>query len=166
MKNKRHVWLVLTFTGILGVTAWIFLVPRGPQEPIYQRKKLSEWLERYTTYQTSDRFQTHMAVDADQAVQQIGTNGLPVLLRLARAHDPGWKRACMALADRQHFVTVRFTTAAMKQQQAQDAFLMLGRRAVPALTELARDSDPATRIRYANWLKIIAPEAARQAGVK
>jgi hypothetical protein len=68
---------VYALAVVLGIAFW-----PGEKEPEYQGKKLSEWLT-VSTYDPRD---------ASEAVNVIGTNALPFLLKWADFEYPRWKR--------------------------------------------------------------------------
>ena len=83
---KRQ-WIILG--GAVAVAAGIFLLaPRGPQEPVYQGKHLTEWLAQ-TQYPFPDEERTA----ATNAIRAIGTNALPYLLSEFTRPAPRWRNA-------------------------------------------------------------------------
>jgi hypothetical protein len=76
MAKTRRILLVSSLLAILGVISWLVLRPHDP-EPIYKGKPLTYWRD-CLIYRTSDPSQG----EANEAVQQIGTNALPTLLRM------------------------------------------------------------------------------------
>jgi hypothetical protein len=76
---------------------------------------------------------------ADQVLDKVGTNALPVLLRMVRQTDSPFKRTVMDFARKQHFIALHYLPAERRIQAAYFSFLKLGARAraaVPALMEI------------------------------
>src|SRR5262249_56685440 len=73
MKRRR----ILLLLALAAVTAAGFTVcwPRGPKEPVYQGKLLSQWLQ--VPLENRSNQEVEQAV---RAVKAIGTNALPSLL--------------------------------------------------------------------------------------
>ncbi len=65
------------------VAALIFAATRS-REPVYQGKKLSEWLEEGSS---QEEFSYRFSAETRFAVRQIGTNALPFLLDTLRSQD-------------------------------------------------------------------------------
>ena len=64
---------------VIGCIAWLTL--RKPPEPGYDGVSLSSWLNEFNQSAIDSNAKTQAV--AAHAIQQIGTNGLPLLLRLA-----------------------------------------------------------------------------------
>ena len=117
------------------------------QEPTYQGRPLSAWIDHYfPTYGSASGWREGR-VSANEAVHQMGTNGLPLLLKWFE-YDPGpaSKRA-RALNQKlpkwltSHPALMRLLSndlASRRAYCATSAFLALGADAKPAIPELAR----------------------------
>jgi hypothetical protein len=70
--------VVCVLVGIGVVALW-----PGEREPEYNGKKLSEWIEAMDGMYSSEN------VDA---IQQIGTNALPLLLKWIQYEQPSWRK--------------------------------------------------------------------------
>ena len=70
------------------MSAWQGLLER---EPVYQGKSLSFWLQGYI--QGGSYIGVWPEPEVDEAVRQIGTNAIPALLHMLRAHDSKLKLA-------------------------------------------------------------------------
>jgi hypothetical protein len=79
-------WFLMTALGVaLLASAAEKLLCRPAPEPVYHGKPLTHWLvELQFPYPPTDG-------DPREAIRTIGTNGIPVLLRLLRAHDSPFK---------------------------------------------------------------------------
>jgi len=71
--GKRTVLILLSCVGIAGFFALVWL---KEAEPEYQGKRLSKWLQIY-----GNPANTQDKELAAEAVRQIGTNAVPVLLK-------------------------------------------------------------------------------------
>src|SRR5882724_11152087 len=84
-------------------------------------------------------------MQATEAVNALGTNAIPTLLRLLKSRDSKLKIALMQLTPRQHVIHFKWKTAQTQRFQAQFAFTCLGvqgKSAVPDLIEIYRQSRP------------------------
>jgi hypothetical protein len=110
---KRRIFLItLLALALMGGLVWLALPPR---EPVYQGKTLSEWLEPGLN-----------APGTEEAIRHIGTNGIPTLLRMLRAHDSKLKLQLVELAQKQHLVKSHFIPASDRNYEAAGAFDVLG----------------------------------------
>ncbi|MDB6122823.1 MAG: hypothetical protein JWQ71_1816, partial [Pedosphaera sp.] len=111
MKRLR---LILIIVALL-VVGWLVFRPARPKEPSYQGKRLTEWLEyldqssfgprTYPSFSRRQSATTEEYKTAKRAIQSIGTNAIPTLLRIMADRDSpvaiqlehwvhrlGWKR--------------------------------------------------------------------------
>jgi HEAT repeat protein len=93
----------------------------------------------------------------------MGTNCIPVLLRMICAKDSTLKVRMIALAQKQHLIKIRFVPAADKNVEASRAFIVLGDAAKDAVAELvkayAEDVSLQSRGAIADALAWIGPSA-------
>jgi len=130
MANKRHILIVTMLIAILGIAAWFVLRPDS--EPIYKGKPLTYWLDE-------------RAEGSDAAVDQIGTNAIPTLLRLLNTHDSKLKLKLIQLAQKQHFINITLRPADFRRLEAKDALTRLGplaQSAMPDLLKIYREHRP------------------------
>src|ERR1035438_2402477 len=143
MRKRVHISLAVLLVALAGVTVWQGLRLR---EPVYQGMRFGDWLAVYKldglpgveTWQVRVKQQK-----ADEAVRHAGTNALPILLRMLRAHDSALKLKCMELAKRQHLIIIRYTPAEELNYRACSGFGVLGAKAqnaVPVLIEIANQN--------------------------
>jgi HEAT repeat protein len=129
VKECKRVGVVL---GAVAIVVAILLM-MGPDvpDPQHQNKPLSAWLKDLR----SGRSETQAR--AEEAITNIGTNALPMLLRELRAQDPlGWQVWYRILSRK------AFTVAADRIVSADRALRILGPKAegaLPALLETAGD---------------------------
>ena len=140
MIKRVFIALSVVLVTLAGVIGWQGLALR---EPVYQGRRLSDWLNAYRMYGLPGIETWQVRVEqqkADEAVRRTGTNGLPILLRMLRANDSALKVKFMEFAMRQHFITIKYIPAEEQNYRACAAFGVLGakaRSAVPALIEIA-----------------------------
>ena len=126
------------------------------REPVYQGKKLSAWLEdmqppifyAYTVYPNAGGV---AGESAENAIREIGTNGIPLLLRAIHTKEFPLKKLLMRLAAKQSHFKVAFRTAAARRGRAAAAFQALGPAAdaaIPALVGLLDDPESAREIGF------------------
>jgi hypothetical protein len=156
--------IVLNAADIIGIMSWrrrAFLISAGaavlllcvlllwPEDrgPTYQGKTLAQWLVACDV----DDDPSPEAMLAVDAVRQIGTNGLPFLLKRINHECPAWKRKLpffvpWAIRLRAPYAISRFFQDAggARADQALNAFAILGQKAtpaIPALTNLLSHSE-------------------------
>jgi hypothetical protein len=162
MAKKRYIFLAVLAVGAVGVLVWLAL--RGPAEPVYKGKRLSVWLEGYDYYRTNWVTDQLGKREADEAIHDIGTNALPLLLSMLQTRDSDLKLKLVKLAKKQHLIRVNFVTARERAFQAAQAFQILGAsgsNAVAALNEIFdRDISPSSQDSAAVALGSIGPAAS------
>jgi vesicle coat complex subunit len=126
--NKR--WLLPLGILLIAMVALVWWITYSLREPTYKGQRLGLWLKGYP----SDESYTSAAPteQIDEAVRQMGTNCLPILLRGLRANAPGWTAGLPLLGRYYRFVEAR-------RAQALKGFQALGPEAngaVPALIEI------------------------------
>jgi len=152
LSGRGRGWILLVALLVAGVVAALGLWPAA-SEPTYHGKKLNWWLARYTTavYVRGD-MQDPVALEAREAVLQIGTNAIPKLLEwMPGSRQP--LRTVEAVRSRLHlpfFGTYRVLgflrsyTPTDRHTLAVYGFSILGERAsqaVPDLTRLLNDTN-------------------------
>ncbi len=161
---KRHHRAItrvsLVLAALILIAGIIVLLVPKERQPEYKGKPVSYWLGiGYTNPPNSvlegyfDAFPPPGAsIDYDQdflflemnpeqfrAIQAIGTNAIPTLLRMQSAEDSRLKLDFVALAYKQHLVKFDFTPASNLNVWASHGFGALGARAsnaVPALQKI------------------------------
>ncbi len=135
MKNSRLL-AALVLAGLFGVVAVIYLT--RPREPVYDGKPVSYWVRGLASIQM-----THSEA-SNKAFQHIGTNGLPVLIKMLRTKDSKVKLWLRNLYHKQSLVHHHFTLAEEDRISAVLGFSELGslaKPAVPALLDLLADEE-------------------------
>lgn len=140
MGKRVQLVLAVAVLALIGVVAWQML---RPSEPVYQGKRLSNWLADL------DLGSGHSPEAATQAVRAIGTNSFPVLMRMLRAKDPLWKRGLIALSARQSLIELQISQADLVRCRAVQGYAALGPAAKETVAALIQvmDSEPRVEVR-------------------
>src|SRR6185369_11557103 len=93
MSKKRRLAFAATAVAALG-TVVVLVLSAGGREPIYEGKPLDVWFLGYRSPDPEDRKR------AVEVTHQSGTNAIPTLLRMLRAHDSPLKRKVMGFVQR------------------------------------------------------------------
>ena len=163
MHRRVHITLGVLLVALAGVSVWQGLRLR---EPVYQGKGLSVWLEILDKQMVrgTDGYGPKSYDERDwQAVRQIGTNALPVLIERLQAQDTRLKQLMMRWAKELKLVSFHFKPADQRRREAGWGYKALGPLAsahVPILSHFLT-SDPSPEVRQvAAWaLAYIEPDA-------
>jgi HEAT repeat protein len=133
MRKRSHIALATLLLAMVGGIAWLSL-RTDAEDPVYQGKRLSVWMgsNRYSMAQM-------LSPQAEQAIRQLGTNAIPLLLRKLRTKASPFKDKLYALTQKQHVIKVSYTPAWFQHRHGAMGFRVLaadGKSAVPALIEL------------------------------
>jgi hypothetical protein len=168
VKARKWKYLLLTAAlvlALLALPAW--LVSRSPPEPAYNGKPLHFWLDQLVRNRMSGVpavLNADKTGEAQAAIRAIGTNTIPTLIRMVRAHDFPIKHRLILLLHRQSLIPVPWRSDGEYHFQAMVAFQILGRSASPAAPVLIdielHDSDPAVRHAADDALFFIQPQPA------
>ena len=134
--NKRRRLGLIVVLGV-AITAAAFFALR-PREPVYEGKKLGEWLKIFANETGGSREQ------AAKVIHQIGTHSLPILIEMLRSKDSWIDVKLIQLASKQSLVKLNFTSEKERRSLAILAIQELGlaaRPALPALIELLNHPD-------------------------
>jgi len=122
-----------------------------PAEPIFEGVPLTQWLDHHVASSAAiPPYNSPGWKAADEALRQIGTNGIPILLERLRTRDyPSWMRTPLALARKFGWTERRSISASWWHEEAAYAFRLLGTNAAGAVPELIRiyeaDISPSSR---------------------
>ena len=133
MRRKWKIWLVLAVTAVALGAIWLW----PSQEPAYEGKRLSQWLDEGMRLAPYDAYSTNQSVRrvVVKAVQAIGTNAIPFLLREMERTESPWLQSAktraykMKMMDQTHFWSWRLNRSVW-------GFQALGTNAAPALKRL------------------------------
>jgi HEAT repeat len=89
VRKRVQVALAILVVVVAGVIAWQVL---GDGEPVYQGRPLSVWLVQYGTNHWSEGHWSvgrkgELEAQAENAIRQIGTNAIPLCLRIIATRD-------------------------------------------------------------------------------
>lgn len=153
--RKRWIWIIAVFSLlVLGVG---LLLPIRTGEPSYQGKRLTSWLQQYSTNHFVHRGNA-ADKEAEYAIRQIGTNAIPTLLNLFRSDSPLLRKLAQKLPAG---VSSRFYVDD-HLRLASYGFVALGTNGQPALAdliELSRQTDHDVRYRATYSLGHLGPAA-------
>lgn len=121
--------LVIVAVGIILAWAWM---PKSPPEPEYAGRTLTQWLERLIDYGGNPEVWNECA----DAIRQIGTNGLPLLLQMVEVPEEPWRSQVNALGQRVGLTASVVKDDSVKKRTARIAFSILGPEAQSALPEM------------------------------
>lgn len=149
---------------IAAVSLLVFITWRSI-EPRYQGKPLSYWLARISpTPNPGVARGVRRDQQAAEAIRQIGTNALPILLAMTKAHDSELKKLALKWSPNLPLININFTPANDLSSRARYAYQALGHRAksaVPALVVVLSDTNRVETQRHAaNALGAIGRSAA------
>lgn len=136
--RKRRIRALMVLAMCVLVTIGGVAILLGDKEPEYNGKKLSEWLNLYEEARFKEDKQNQQAAAA--AIQHIGTNALPWLVKWIKYGRPAWKDRIAGL-----IVKIPSRTIARWYMEGERlgfdavmAFEVLGPKAAPAVPELER----------------------------
>jgi hypothetical protein len=129
--SERRKWLFLT-VGLAALIALLLFLTRE-REPSYKGKSLSEW--------TMLRSKPSQDPEVEEAIIQIGTNGIPYYLKWIEYEQPLVKQVYYFYLDKL-LRTIKsdkrvWDDNISRAWGAEEAFRTLGPRAAPAFNELA-----------------------------
>src|SRR5580765_8198129 len=125
---------VVLVAGALAIWA-----ARGPREPTYEGRVLSDWLNHHVASSAAVPPSGSPGWNkAEEALRAIGTNGIPVLIDMLQAKEP--PRLVRTLADlgRRIGLRINLRPAWERIEEAEYAFHVLNTNAVSAVPELIR----------------------------
>jgi tetratricopeptide (TPR) repeat protein len=157
----RKKLLLLLALLLVAASVWL-LLPRA--EPSYLGKPLSYWLKRHLQYagQRSDP----NYIESKEAIQRIGTNAIPMLLKMLDSKDSAIKEKLSEWLREHDLMHLEFADAFDRIMLAQDGFTCLERiptNYIPALVNICRNGRSAMARNAANT---ILSERYLDAGVR
>ena len=162
MRKGNRIGLALATATVLGGVVWLAF-PEAEREPVYDGKPLDVWLLGYRSPEPDYRAR------AVEIAHELGTNAMPTLLRMLRAHDPPIKRYIMEFVQERSSYRIHYVSSEIRNCAAANACEDLGEKAkpcVPALVELLKSDDKTVRAIASAALKRVDPEAAANVGVE
>jgi hypothetical protein len=110
-------------------TAIVVFIPKTGNEPSWQGRRLTWWLEQLA-------FNPSARASATTAIRGIGTNAIPALLTMLSIEDPPLRRKIMRLSGRQSLF--HLTTSDEYHLMARNGFCVLGRMARPRCSAIGK----------------------------
>ncbi len=130
--RKRIVWLILLAAVMAGFSVCVW----HSREPVYQGKRLSKWLEEIDPNELDDQEVPSNSTLAAEAVRQIGTNAVPVLLTMLQTRDSSLMRIWIDISHLIPGWSKSFVTDNTIHRRAVLGFKVLGNQAVAAIPRL------------------------------
>jgi hypothetical protein len=137
MTKRNRIATVVVLVAVMGLVLWR---TAGPEEPAYEGKKLTSWLDHHVASSSATPpYGSPGWKKADEALRAIGTNAIPTLLQMLRAKDPPpFLRTLMTMAGRLGFSVFNRRYAMPQHDEAEYAFQILGTNGVSAVPGLIR----------------------------
>jgi HEAT repeats len=130
--------------AVLGTVIWLMFHLVEP-EPQYQGKPLTYWLQGFSPAYppATNGYARPTYQEARDAVENLGTNAIPVLLRLLRTPDNPLKDWFFRLVQRQHIIRISYapTQTFALVNEAKAAFDELAGKGVAAMPQLMKIYD-------------------------
>jgi hypothetical protein len=135
MTRRWRIVTVLFLAGVLALVGW--RVTR-PQEPVFEGRTLSSWLDHHVpSTAASPPYDSPGWKKAHEAIRAIGTNGIPTLLRMIGARDlPPPLLKLVRASQRHRWTYINYRSRMWQHEEAEYAFELLGTNAVSAVPEL------------------------------
>jgi hypothetical protein len=153
MRKRVQIALTILLARVLVVLAFRTL---RQSEPIYQGKPLSVWLQGNQPDEEQEVY---------EAIRGTGTNAIPSLSRMLRAHDPPLKLKLFELVQKLPVVWLKPTLATTWNVRGERGFHALGEDAKDAVPELIRiyeaNVSASSQSAAANALGSIGSDAAK-----
>jgi hypothetical protein len=138
--SARKCIVIVTGLSLAAVVGSLLWQASSPREPVFEGRPLSSWLENHLPSSAANPpYGSPGWKKADEAIRQIGTNGIPTLLEMMRAKDrPAVVLTIRRTALRFGFPVKECRPAVASNEEAAYAFEMLGANAASAVPELLR----------------------------
>jgi hypothetical protein len=136
-KRRLSIFICVLLAGVLGLMIWRASVP---QEPVYEGRTLSSWLDHHVASSAArPPYNSPGWQQADKALRAIGTNAVPTLLKMISAKDPPpLVRKAKQFAARYPWTGINYRYASELNEEAEYAIQVLGTNAVSAVPGLIR----------------------------
>jgi len=136
--KRRRILLLLALAAVAAAIALFW--PRGPKEPVYHGKRLSEWIKQKSSF-----VEAMTNADVDNAISSIGTNALPWLISEFTRPRSKWRTTLNRWASALSVVDFQLQADEERVQIAMLGLCFLGPDAAPALPTVARYLDDPDR---------------------
>lgn len=166
VRTRRGIAILIS----LAVASLAFFYFLWPREPAYQGKPLTAWLKQFATNHWAAGFGGDLDRQAEDAIQHIGTNAVPIYLQMMTPKESPLKVKLLALASKPWLARFHISGVAeyrmelnMRKKLGVCGFVALGAKAkpfVPALIALISDKDWETRCQAVFALGCLGPAAS------
>jgi len=146
---------------------WLVIHPARPNEPSYRGRTLTDWLQTDENGKRLGPTSQHyylIVTNSMVAIQAIGTNGIPTLLKLIQAHDSKPKIVLLSWLAHQRWLHTRVLPDWEKHNMGIRGLRILGTNAasaVPALIQLTHDGNGDVRFDAGYGLFVLLEECFR-----
>ncbi|EEF57467.1 hypothetical protein Cflav_PD0501 [Pedosphaera parvula Ellin514] len=138
--------------GVVILLGWQGILFMQAREPVYQGKKLGEWLELYQ----DESWDSPERQKAAQAVQNIGPKAIPSLLKTMSYRRPPMEEKGIDLLRRQKLVPIEAVQVGTYRARGADGFEILGEAARPAIPKLVKLLDDRNKhIKYLAFVSLL-----------
>jgi HEAT repeat protein len=164
MKNRRFILLLVGCFLLLGLLAGLIFF--GQREPHYQGRSLSSWLSDVSPVNyavTSKSAAMNLESAAIAAVQKMGPEADPFLIRMLKAKDGPFRKAIIGKLGWQRSMKLGLVSADEKQVRARLTLYKLGTNAAVAWKQILMDPTFDANLRTAamSWCQTLPEEAPR-----
>jgi hypothetical protein len=159
MPKRFHIALAILLVILAGVIAWQVLRLR---EPDYRGKPLRDWLALYDTSHWSAGRNGELDRQAEAAIRHIGTNAIPLYLRIITTRESPLKLKLLALMPKRWLAWFHLRNVNNYRHLGPYGLIALGADAkpsVPALIVLLNDKNPDLRYAAVFALRSLGPVA-------
>jgi hypothetical protein len=163
-------WRILIIIVTVLFAGWIALHLAGEREPRFQGRRLADWLDQYGTNRWSRGHDGELQKEAETAIHQIGTNGIPIYLKMIADRGSLVKMKLLTNTPRSWLTTLHIPPLGNYQHQLDDrrrlgayGFAALGQEAtpgVPGLIALLKDNHYDVRYCSVFALRCLGPVAS------
>jgi hypothetical protein len=130
VRKKRRILIAVLVVVFVGGLAWWAMHPR---EPVYQGRRLSQWLDEYNRAGAMDKTRP-----VSEAIRAMGTNTLPFLLANIKRTESPLKEKFFSLIRKQHWIKLSFYGTDPYRETSILALSALGSNAAPICPELLK----------------------------
>ena len=164
--KKRFIVILVALLVLAGVVGAVVYSLRDPAEFTYKGKPLNEWIIALAPiYGLAYRQHGDEYKMAEEAILMLGTNAVPTLLKMLRAHDSGLNFKLELAGRKLGLIRKPFVRANEKISAAEVAFRLLGSHAgdyVPDLVKIYEENfSEDSRFAVIRILSVIGPRAAK-----
>lgn len=159
MAKRVNIALAVLLLAVVGAIVWWVLSLR---EPVYQGKRLTFWLDQYHTNHWSAGRGGELDKEAETAIRQIGTNAIPIYLRIITTQESPLKLKLLALLPKRLLVNPQPRRLYDYRFLGAYGLIALGsgaKPAIPALIALLTDNDGDIRYAAVFTLRSLGPVA-------